>query len=71
MGKTISELNICKEKIENIYKLVNTNLNIEKIILTSRMGYIYDMVAINHIIITLKIFSQIKILIIKNKLSLR
>ena len=43
MGKTIYELNICKEKIENIYKLVNTNLNIEKIILTSRMGYIYDM----------------------------
>ena len=43
MGKTISELNICKEKIENIYKLLNTNLNIEKVILTTRMGYMYDM----------------------------
>ena len=43
MGKTISELNICKEKIENIYKLINTNLNIEKVILTTRMGYMYDM----------------------------
>ena len=37
MGKTISELNICKEKIENIYKLVNTNLNISEV--ADKVGY--------------------------------
>lgn len=43
MGKTISELNICKEKIDNIYKLISSNLDIKKIIITTRMGYMYDM----------------------------
>lgn len=42
MGKNENDLNLCEEKINNIYKLINSNLNIEKIIFITRMAYIYD-----------------------------
>lgn len=42
MGKDIKDLKECKNKIENIYKLINSDINIEKVILTTRMGYMYD-----------------------------
>jgi peptidoglycan/LPS O-acetylase OafA/YrhL len=42
MGKNITDLNQCQEKIDNIYKIINSDLNIKKIIFTARMGYMYD-----------------------------
>jgi len=42
MGKSIADLNQCRKKIETVYALINTNLNIQKVILTTRMGYMYD-----------------------------
>jgi len=42
MGNNLENLQECRKKIENIYKLINSDLNIEKVILTSRMGYMYD-----------------------------
>ncbi len=43
MGKNIDDLNQCKKKIDTIYELINSKLDIEKVILTTRMGYIYNM----------------------------
>ncbi len=42
MGKNIDDLNQCKEKIDTTYKLINSKLDVQKVILTTRMGYIYD-----------------------------
>ncbi|WP_323592250.1 acyltransferase family protein [Aliarcobacter butzleri] len=42
MGKNLTDLDKCNEKINTIYELINSRLDIEKIILTSRMGYMYD-----------------------------
>jgi hypothetical protein len=42
MGKDIKDLQQCQEKIDSIYKILNSELNIEKIIFVTRMGYIYD-----------------------------
>lgn len=42
MGKNIKDLNQCNNKINSIYELINSKLNIEKVILTSRHGYMYD-----------------------------
>lgn len=43
MGKNMNELLLCQDKIKAIYELVNSNLNIEKIIFATRFGYMYDM----------------------------
>jgi|GEM_PF-1294226 len=43
MGKDFKDLNQCKKKIDSIYELINNKLNIHKIILTTRHGYMYDM----------------------------
>ena len=42
MGKNINDLNQCQKKIDTIYELINSKLDIQKVILTTRMGYIYD-----------------------------
>lgn len=42
MGKNIDDLNQCKKKIDTTYELINSNLDIEKVILITRMGYMYD-----------------------------
>ena len=42
MGKNINDLNQCKNKINTIYELINGKLDIQKVILTTRMGYMYD-----------------------------
>jgi len=42
MGKNINDLNQCKEKIDTTYELINSKLDIQKVILTTRMGYMYD-----------------------------
>lgn len=42
MGKNIIDLNQCKKKIDTIYELINSKLDIQKVILTTRMGYMYD-----------------------------
>ena len=42
MGKNIKDLGKCKDKINNIYKLIKNFKNIEKVIFITRMGYIYD-----------------------------
>lgn len=43
MGKNMNELSKCQDKIKAIYELVNSRLNIEKVILATRFGYMYDM----------------------------
>ena len=44
MGKNINDLNKCKEKINTIYRLINSNkIILKKVILTTRMAYMYDM----------------------------
>lgn len=42
MGKTIDDLNQCKKKIDATYELINSKLDIQKVIFTTRMGYMYD-----------------------------
>ena len=42
MGKNINDLNQCQKKIDTTYELINSKLDIQKVILTTRMGYIYD-----------------------------
>ena len=42
MGTDINDLNQCKQKINSIYQLINSNLDIQKVIMTTRMGYMYD-----------------------------
>jgi len=42
MGKNIKDLNRCNKKITSIYEVINSKLDIQKIILTTRMGYMYD-----------------------------
>lgn len=43
MGKNIDDLDRCEKKINAIYKLIdNSKLHIKKVILTTRMGYMYD-----------------------------
>jgi len=42
MGKNIDDLNQCKKKIDTTYELINSKLDIQKVILTTRMGYMYD-----------------------------
>jgi len=42
MGKNITDLNQCKKKIRSIYALINSKLNIQKIILATRMSYMYN-----------------------------
>jgi peptidoglycan/LPS O-acetylase OafA/YrhL len=42
MGKNINDLNQCREKINSIYQLINSKLDIKKIVFTSRMRYMYD-----------------------------
>ncbi|WP_148624603.1 acyltransferase family protein [Aliarcobacter cryaerophilus] len=42
MGKNIEDLNQCKNKIDTIYELINSKLDIQKVIFTTRMGYMYD-----------------------------
>jgi Mg2+ and Co2+ transporter CorA len=39
MGNNLENLQECRKKIENIYKLINSDLNIEKVILTLRRRY--------------------------------
>lgn len=43
MGKNLKDLEICEHKIKAIYDLVDSDLNIDKIILATRFGYAYDM----------------------------
>ncbi|MBD3775482.1 MAG: hypothetical protein IE921_18175, partial [Rhodobacteraceae bacterium] len=38
MGKNINDLNQCKKKIYTIYELINSKLDIQKVILTTRDG---------------------------------
>lgn len=42
MGKNGNDLNQCKKKIDTTYELINSKLDIQKVILTTRMGYMYD-----------------------------
>lgn len=42
MGKNINDLNQCKKKIDTTHELINSKLDIQKVILTTRMGYMYD-----------------------------
>lgn len=42
MGKNIQDLKECEKKIDIAYKIIGSSLNIEKVIFTSRMGYMYD-----------------------------
>lgn len=42
MGKNINDLNQCKKKIDATYELINSKLDIQKVIFTTRMGYMYD-----------------------------
>ena len=42
MGKNKKDLRQCEAKIKAIYDLINSNLNIEKVVLATRMGYMYD-----------------------------
>ena len=42
MGKNIDDLNQCKKKIDTTYELINSKLDIQKVILITRMGYMYD-----------------------------
>jgi hypothetical protein len=42
MGKDLNSIEQCKQKIKDIYKVINSQLNIEKIIFTTRtVGYMY------------------------------
>jgi len=43
MGKNMKDLNKCKKKINTIYKLIHSKLDIQKVILVTRFGYMYDM----------------------------
>jgi hypothetical protein len=42
MGENNQDILVCQNKIDNIYNLLNSTLDIKKIIFTTRMGYIYD-----------------------------
>jgi hypothetical protein len=42
MGKNIDDLNQCKSKINTTYELINSKLDIQNIILITRMSYMYD-----------------------------
>jgi hypothetical protein len=42
MGKNIKDIQQCQQKIDNIYDVLNSKLNICKIIFVTRMGYMYD-----------------------------
>lgn len=43
MGKNLNDLNQCDKKINSIYEMINSKLDIQKVILTTRMGYMHDL----------------------------